>query len=74
MDLWDTVQSLNNKYGNPGADFSTEIADFEKNILEQKMMIEKAVNAEISSIPKVTAILNQVDLSEIIAKAESAME
>ena len=73
-DLWDTVQSLNAKYGNPEADVSVEIADLEKNIEEQKVLLSEAVFNESSALPEITAVLEGIDLSDIIEKAEKALK
>ncbi|MBN2050334.1 MAG: M28 family peptidase [Spirochaetales bacterium] len=74
MDLWDTVQSLNAKYGSSGADLSVEIADLEKNLEEQKVLLSEAVYAETSVLPEITAMLDEVDLSEVIANAQKAVK
>lgn len=74
MDLWDTVQSLNAKYGDPEADFSVEIADLKKNLREQEVLLAEAVFDETSVLPGITAILDGIDLSEVIAKAEKAVK
>ena len=74
VDLYDTTQSLMNKYDMDGEDFVEEISALQSALDSQKSFMAAIVEDEIEALNTMAEELRQVDLSGIIEEAEASLE